>query len=411
MNRSPLLSLAPFWLFLLFFKFGGNIHYTLLSPLGEGFFNAEIAGIIIGLSSLIQLGLDIPAGLLLDRFGYIRMLRIGTIAMVITALSLAFIPGSLGFVVSALLSSLGWVFLAPGVNAYLLSSAPKEKVEQFMSTRDIFDASGVMLSALVISFMINSSQRMIGFSAAIVAGISFIFLLFTKKDKISVHEEIKTPHHFFYIRRNVFKGLVSAFKKLDSAGWLLLAHGLCSSALYAVIWFIIPLMIADPSKKIFGISLGIFDFAIIILGSLLGRLSKRMNYRVAVSSGLLIFAVMTAFLGFGTGWVFLIIGFLATAGEEFTNISLWSWLSKKDKDHQSDGAISGTISMFQDLGWTIGPIAAGFLYIAIGPEWTISIASMPIFLTFILSLAFSPKGKGIFEKEERLHPHKLRHKR
>ena len=51
----------PFWIFLIFFKFGGGLHYSLLSQLGEKFLPLWLVGILIGGSSFVQLLLDVPA--------------------------------------------------------------------------------------------------------------------------------------------------------------------------------------------------------------------------------------------------------------------------------------------------------------------------------------------------------------
>lgn len=404
----PMLRLLPFWLFILLFKFGGDMHFTPLAPLGERMFETWMVGLLIGGAALLQLILDVPAGLLLDRFGYIRMIRLGTLTFVGACLMLVFIGGPVGFILSLYVASLGWLFFGPGVNAYLLSIAPKEKAEKFMALRDVFDATGVFLSTLIIPFLVIASPKTIGLSGAAVLTFAFFMVLLAPKDKVSVHEEKKVHHHHFYIRRNAFKNLFTSLKRLNPASWLLITRGLSSSIFYAVIWFVLPIMMVDPSKKIFGISLGIFDLAIIALGTILGHLTKKTKHKFAVTGGLFIFALMVALLGHQTEWLFLLFGFIATAGDEFSNISLWSWLAKLDKDHESDGAVSGTISLFQDFGWMIGPILGGFLYGIVGPEMTISLGSIPIFITFVLALTLSSDE---VETSERPHPRQLRNKR
>ncbi|MDD4931199.1 MAG: MFS transporter [Candidatus Colwellbacteria bacterium] len=401
--RSPFLILLPFWLFISFFKFGGNIQYTLLSPLGDRMFDTWMVGLLIGLASMIQLFLDVPAGMLLDRFGYIRMLRIGVLTFILACLALVIIPGPMGFMATLFIGSFGWLFFGPGINAYLLSSAPKEGADNFMATRDVFDATGVFLSAIMIPFLVLAPPQKIGFTSAALLLVALLFLFASPKDKVSVHEEKKTPHHHFYIRRHAFRNLFRSLDRLNPASWLLIGHGLSASIFYSTIWFVLPLMMIDPSKQIFGISLGIFDLAIVAIGSILGKITLHTKKRTAVTAGLFIFAIMAAFLGSQTGWIFLVIGFIATSGDELSNISLWSWLSRLDKDHASDGAVSGTISLFQDFGWMIGPMAAGFLYEAFGPETTISLASIPIFAIFIISLFISST-----EKNNHPHPHPRR---
>ena len=80
----------PFWLFLAFFKFAGALHYTLLAPFGESLLPLWIVGLLIGGESLIQATLDLPAGWLLDRLGYRRMLVVSTVAFIITSACFVF---------------------------------------------------------------------------------------------------------------------------------------------------------------------------------------------------------------------------------------------------------------------------------------------------------------------------------
>jgi MFS family permease len=413
MSKNKLIALIPFWLFILFFKFSGNIHYSFLPTLGDKLTQTWIVGIIISLQSFFQLMMDVPAGFLLDKFGYTKMLRVGTIIFIISALILAFVPGLTGFIITTIGSALGWLFFMPGVNAYILSTASKENAEKFMVARDIFNSTGVVLGCLVLVLFINSSATVIGLISVAIFFIALFFIWISPKDTISVHEEKKLIHHHYYIRRNIFKKLFKNINKLNPASWMLILQGICGSIFYSVAWFTVPLMIADPGKKIFGISLGIFDFAIIVLGSFLGKLSQKIKERYSVIVGLLIFSLAGFFLGRQIEWFFLIFGFLATAGDELSSISLWSWLDKLNIDDKTDGEIASVISFFQDLGWTIGPVCAGILYSVFGGELTLSFGAIPILITFVISTILIIKHGHTISPETYLHqyPKRIRGKK
>lgn len=385
MSKTKLTALIPFWLFILFFQFSGNIHYAFLPTLGDKLTQTWIVGLIISSLSFTQLMLDVPAGFLLDKFGYTKMLRVGTIIFMISALILAFAPGLIGFIIAAISSALGWLFFMPGVNAYVLSMAPKENAEKFMVFRDISSASGITLGCLALMVTINFSPTTTGLISVSLFFIALFCIWISPKDTVSVHEEKKLIHHHYYIRRNIFKKLFESLNKLNPASWILIIQGVCGSIFYSVVWFAIPLMMADPNKRLFDVSLGIFDFAIIILGSFLGKLSQKIKEKYSVILGLLVFSLAGFFLGRQIEWLFLIFGFLATAGEELSNIALWSWLDKLDTDHSEDGEIASVISFFQDLGWTIGPVCAGILYSIFGGELTLSFGAIPVLITFVIS--------------------------
>ena len=194
------IKFLPFWIFLIFFKFGGGLHYSLSSPLGEHLLPLWIVGLLMGTSSVVQLLLDVPAGHLLDRFGYLKLLKLSTFIFIIA--TICFISGltTFTYILSIAISTFGWLFFGPGVNAYILSHAPKESAGSFISFRDVFGSIGIVLSSAVLPFIVLISPNHIGYILFILLLISFIALFFSPKDNHSVHDEIKiqTQHHYVY---------------------------------------------------------------------------------------------------------------------------------------------------------------------------------------------------------------------
>jgi MFS family permease len=166
---------------------------------------------------------------------------------------------------------------------------------------------------------------------------------------------------------------------------MLLLLSLASSIFYGIVWFVVPIVIAhEADSGLLSLGLGIFDFAIVALGFALGSLADKGNKRTLVFFGLLLFSVSAFILSFNFNWLFLLFGFLATTGDEMASISLWSWLHALDRDHDADGVISSVINLAQDLGWAVGPAAAGVLYMLIGPSWTIASGAIFLFVTWLI---------------------------
>ncbi|MCR4312201.1 MAG: MFS transporter, partial [Candidatus Uhrbacteria bacterium] len=160
------------------------------------------------------------------------------------------------------------------------------------------------------------------------------------------------------------------------------------------------------------LSLGIFDLAVVLLGTTLGKLADRYNQKRLIFFGLLIFAVAGSLLGFALNIWFLVLGFIATAGHETSGVSLWAWLERLDKRHDKDGLVNGAIVLFEDLGWTIGPIVAGLLFVPIGASWTIAFCATPIIIVWLISAFsmhdFPPSSASVFTPMDR--PRQPRHK-
>lgn len=382
-TRIALRSFLPFWLFLVFYKFALTLHYTLIPILGERILPIWLVGIFFSAESFIQLMFDVPAGHLVDRIGQLRILKIATPIFFISA-ALLLLPLSIAtFAASIVFSVFGWLFLGPGVNAYILAHARKESSGRFISLRDTFFAAGVVLASVALPFVIVLRQEYMALTLLAIALLGIAFLYFSPPDKEReegsrpLHEE--HPHH---VRRKFFRDTLPALRALNPASGMLALHMFSGAIFYGTIWFVLPLVMAtqlyDGSLSL---GLAVFDFSIVMLGFIIGSIVDRGDKRLLVFAGLFIFAVSAVLCGLDLGILFILFGFLATAGDETTALSLWSWLHSLDKEHAHDGAVSGTLSLAEDLGYMIGPLCAGFLYGIVGPTWAIVCGAVPIVIT------------------------------
>lgn len=386
--KNRLRKFMPFWFFLTFFKFGGGLHYTMLAPIGEKLFPVWFVGIMIGISAFAQLLLDIPAGYLLDKYGYRRLLKITTFLFIISAACFLLGFSKTAFLLSLIVSTFGWLFFGPGINAYVINQSPAESVGKFISTKDVFASVGIVLASALIPLAVTFDIKILGIILLSIFTVAFILISFAPKEKEIHHQE--TAHPILHKGRTKKNFLVEAYRaiiRLRPASIMLLSVGLSASTFYGIIWFVVPLLIAHEAHNgVLGIGLGVFDFSVVILGSILGKIVDSFNKKALILLGLVVFSMAGIFLGFNFGLPFILLGFLATSGEELTGLSLWAWLYKIDKKHESYGLISGTISLFEDLGWTIGPILAGILYGIVGPTWTIAIGGLIVFCNLVIFL-------------------------
>jgi len=378
------LAFLPFWIFLILFKFGAGLHYSVVAPLGEKLLPLWVVGTLMGGCALAQLILDVPVGHLLDRYGYRKLLTLGTILFVLAAGILVLEFSLTTYLISLGISIFGWVFFGPGVNAYILSHAPKAHAGKFISFRDVFGSLGVVLISAVLGIALLLSPQFIALWMVCALLLALVAIRLSPKDHTSVHVEKKHPQHHYFVRRKFLPDTFKALAKLNPASGMLLLLGFSSSVFYGIIWFVVPIVIVHQADAgLLSLGLGIFDFAVVVLGFFLGSLADRWNKRTLVFFGILLFSVSGLFLGFHFSWLFLLFGFLATTGEEMASITLWSWLHSLDKEHDSDGLVSGIINVFQDLGWAVGPFIAGIAYTLIGPSWTIAIGAGFILVTWI----------------------------
>lgn len=404
----------PFWLYLILFNFGAGLHFTLMAPFGEKVLPIWVVGLVVGAASFIQLVLDVPAGFILDKYGYKKMLKITTFSFIVAILFLLWGLNIYTYLLTIFVACFGWLFFGPGVNAYVLSHSPKKEPGGFIPFRDIFNSIGFVLSSAFFVLFLSIPVQTTAIVILLILAAAYVLICFSPDDILKIHEKERIPTQGYYIRRNYINKIIKAIVKLNPASTMLLLTSLSSSIFYAMIWFVVPLVAAKDGAGVMVWGLGVFDFTIVIMGFLLGKLADKANKKMLVFFGLLVFSVMALLLGFNFGFMFLILGFVATTGDEMSAISLWLWMNTLDKNHDEDGLVSGVVNLSQDLGWTIGPIIAGILYSVIGPGLTIAVGGMFIFVVWIIYVLFIGKQQSFFSLDRLAvpkKPHRSRNKR
>lgn len=181
----------PFWMFLVFLKFGSSLHFSLFAPFGERFSPLWLVGLLIGGCAFFQLVFDVPAGYLLDRYGYRKLLKLTTIFFLIAMVFFMIGLTQATFLLSVFFATFGWLFFGPGVDAYMLSQAKKEIAGRFISFRDIFGAFGVVLASASLTFVLLLDVEIIGLILFALIAIAWIMITLSPKDRELVHKETK----------------------------------------------------------------------------------------------------------------------------------------------------------------------------------------------------------------------------
>lgn len=398
-------TFLPFLIFLTFFKFGGGLHYTMMAPFGEKVFPLWLVGLVIGIVGFIQMALDMPAGYLLDKFGYKKLLKLTTGLFFLASLFFLFGPTPASFVMTLLVGAFGWLFFGPGTSAYTLIQSPRAMIGRFVAVHDVFASLGIVLSSTLLIFIIRFDTPIIGAILCAIFLIAFIGISLSPEEKAHpIKQELKRHHYF---SKAFFSQAFRSVAALKPISFMLLTTSLISSIFYAIIWFVVPLLLAHTQENgVLGLGLAVFDFAVVALGFFLGRLVDGVEKKLLVICGLIVFGIAGTLLGFNFGVWFILLGFIATAGDELTGLALWAWLYHIDKEKKHYGLISSAISFFEDIGWAIGPVIAGILYSLIGATYTIAAGGFLIFLNLFFFYLFVHPFSGKAPAHP-LPPHRL----
>lgn len=389
----------PFIVFMVLFQFAGALHYTLMSPFGEKVLPLWAVGLLIGIIGVVQMALDIPAGYILDRFGYKKLLKFACVMFFCAALVFFIGPTVLSFGLTLLLGAFGWLFFGPGTNAYTLIEAPKKMVGKFVASREVFTSLGVVLSSVAMIYVVRFESRLTGLILCLIFFLAFLGIHFSPDEK---------PHPFkphpkarrYRLTTSFLREAYHSIAAVRPASFILISSSFVSAVFYALIWFVVPLLLVQAeSPGSLGLGLGVFDFSVVILGFVLGKIVDSFNKKALIAVGLIIFASAGILLGFNFGALFILLGFIAASGDELTGLSLWAWLYEIDKEKKHYGVLSSVISMFEDIGWAVGPIIAGVLYSLIGPAYTIAAGGflilLNLFVYYLLIHPFSPASRKL----------------
>lgn len=402
----------PFWMFLTLFKFAGGLHFSMEAPLGEHFFPVWLVGILVGATGLLQLLMDVPAGYVLDRFGYRKMLFLTTVFFAISTAALMFGLTVFTYLFTLFVSTFGWLFYSPGSNAYIINQAGPGSIGRFESAKDVFSALGIVLSSAVIVFAVNATPFVLGLFLTALFLFALIAIAYAPREAYVPLAERKAGGKYRHLHPSVLRESYRTIMRLRPASLLLISSTFTSAIFYAIVWFVVPLLIAHETRGTsFGIGPGIFDFSVVVFGFALGRIVDAFDKRKLMVAGLLIFCIAGTLLGSNSGPLFLLLGFVAAAGDELSGLSLWAWLYSIDREHESYGLISGIIGLFDDVGWTVGPVLAGFLYSFAGPHWAMAFGGLLVSVNLVIYFFFirEPLPEGAHALPRR--PGRRRHKR
>lgn len=216
------LKLFPFWMFLALFKAAGSFHYAIFPVLGERLFPIWMIGLLVSAEAFAQMLFDVPAGYLLDRFGYVRTLKVSSVCFLIGAGVLFFGIHVWTILTSLFFALIGWLFFGPGVDAYVLVKADKRFAGQFMAMRDVMASAGVILGMIILPLVIHLSDHT---PVLIMMGLflaSLIALFQAPTDKMSVHSSQKIGYQSFYIRRKFIHHVIRSLGTLNPVSAMLM---------------------------------------------------------------------------------------------------------------------------------------------------------------------------------------------
>ncbi len=385
--RENFATFSPLWFYIILYKFGAGIHYSMIAVLGSQVLPLWAVGLAVSYASLIELLCDIPAGFILEKYGYLRMLRITTVLFICAGGILLFGLTPLTYFLSITLGAFGWLFFTPGINAYLLAHSPVPIFGRLYGVMRASEGSGIMIATLGLPFFVHLPVQTLG--------LIIIYPLIGALTALMVGNHYHMPNTLPPVtttKRQAFRAglqeIRASFHHLHPAGTILGIYTLSIASFYGVVWFIFPLLIeAGTTPRILSASMTMLEFAMIIAGFTIARFADSTNKKVLILAGLGVVSVMSALLGLTFHPILIAICFALSFGDELLRTTLWAWLDAKADKNQHHGVVTGVINFLEDAGWMIGPTAAGFLLATVGASATLRIGGLIVLLSAGIAVA------------------------
>lgn len=382
--KQHIQNLLPFWVFILLFKSAAVLHYSLIGVFGLQVLPLWAVGLATGGTTFLQLICDIPAGKLIDRYGARFTLFFSTAFFLAAIVPLFFGLTPLTYFLTLLFSGIGWLFFTPSIGAYILAVTPEKIMGKTTGIQQTAEGIGGILATIGIASILSMSVPSIALILSYPMIGAGIILWFIWKPKQYV---MRSAWH--HNRANAalthHRTLLRIFRSMTPAAPLLLAWSFAISFYYGIIWLVLPVSIATGLLDIPGYSLSVFESSMLITGFAIGNLVDKVKNRARlILIGLFACIIILTFLSSTTAGMFAVFAFLFSISDELITVSLWSWLEKLDQRHDEDGVVAGTITLADDLGWTLGPVAGSILLANLGPNVALITAGAPITALFII---------------------------
>jgi MFS family permease len=260
----------------------------------------------------------------------------------------------------------------------------------------IFQAIGYILAPLVAGFLIFETVSWEPFAAASVfLFISIFFFVMLLLEARGKKQFIPPTEHS---ARGGIKEEITAWKNVGGVILPILALGAFSTLFDSFFMTIGPILAESlPMEPFDGIFMFAYYFPPLLIGGLIGSLTKRFGNKNTVVFGLFIGAVILSTIGlFGSSWMLVLIVFMSACFTCVMNPVVQSTYThcihsapKVKKEVQELG------DLFSNVGYIIGPIVAGIIADNLGNTGAFSALGLIGVAFAILLFVFMPKKISI----------------
>ena len=308
-----------------------------------------LTGYALGIFGLTQAFLQIPFGILGDRFGYKKMMIIGLLILIVGLLTAAFARNIYWMILARSLQGSGAVVTIgySWISSVMNDNERDKELTRLGGIIGFFTMFSYVLGPVLHIFM--EVEEMFLFSTALVVVCLFILIVFTRKVNPDQRKKYSADDK---LRKSVFS------RKIFTAGLMLTVSSIMNISFY----FMIPILFGKIMKS--DQMWMVFTPSILVSMSLLpvfSKIASRGKSRVLINF-LYILEGIGFLLIYSQTLAGMLAGSVAVMTGAFSISTIVPMLANKGFDNRQRGKSNGVILTLQYLGSFIGASLTGILW-------------------------------------------------
>lgn len=393
MKKGKLEIFLLFYVFLSDFSFGLTLSIWVLYYLSRGV-NLQWVAYISSISAITILIFEFPTGVIADKFGCSLSVFISNILISFSSF-LAYISyGNLMFMLLSIVSAIGTTFSTGALSGWFLKKDPilKEKLASIYSEINIFSNTGKLLGGLIGAIIFNFIKPLpFLLSSILYLLLAISFLLFNKFKILEIsNTNIRNPFKDILIHA---KDSILFSLKEKRVYYILILSFLFLIAAEGPLIYWQPFF-NEKFKTSFPIGIIFVLFLLsTILGSIILRIfiQKIKKFKLIFSFSILLGGIMLFLTGFTENiylsiFFFILYNFTLGVGGPIRMKILNEVIPDEKR-----ASILSFVSLVEGGSGTISGFTWGYISKFFSLNLLISLISIPIFLSYIISLKIPEK--------------------
>ncbi|MFC2162727.1 MFS transporter [Candidatus Altiarchaeota archaeon] len=348
-----------------------------------------LVGVLMAIPSSIVLFIDMPIGDLADRIGRKHIITFALFFLILLGISLPFTSSLKAIILFLMLYGIAIEAVRIPAIAYVMDYSPREKPAHVLGVELSFISLGYALGPIIVGILsLWIASKLILSSIVLTCACTLALILVVVKFREKTrHWPVMEGLKRVVFRDKLYLRQIRKFRKLGSTGYSILVLGFLLTVYDGIIWTLEPIFYQQFSGGLFwgALVMSAFIIPLILFEAPAGILADQLGKRRVLSVGLFISGAACMMFGAaGSIHSLLVFAFISASGMSLVWPSVEGIIVERTPEKER-GSVVGMWSVFNDLGYAVGPLAAGLLAGTVGMEGVFAILGVVLMVSASLT--------------------------